>query len=326
MTRDISLDIIRVIAICMIVFMHSPIPGSAPGFILSGLSYITAAGIGLFFMVSGALLLNTSLKQKDFLKRRFSKIIWPTLFWTFFYLAVKWFSNGTTTIELARTICTIPFAPQGHGVLWFMYTLAGLYMLTPILSAWLKTASKREIEFYLALWAISLVYPYLRLVLNFEDNNTNILYYFTGYVGYFLLGYYINNHYRFKAWHLAVAAIIAIGVPIVFLKCNIKCDFYEVLWYLSLPVAMMSFSWFVIIQRIKVKREPSLLISASRLSFGIYLIHIFVMRDGIWNLSAIQQLQSIIQISTIAISTFILSWLICWCISKLPFSKYIIGI
>lgn len=55
MTRDISLDIIRVIAICMIVFMHSPIPGSAPGFILSGLSYITAAGIGLFFMVSGAL-------------------------------------------------------------------------------------------------------------------------------------------------------------------------------------------------------------------------------------------------------------------------------
>lgn len=178
----------------------------------------------------------------------------------------------------------------------------------------------------MALWAISLVYPYLRLVLNFEDNNTNILYYFTGYVGYFLLGYYINNHYRFKAWHLAVAAIIAIGVPLVFLKGNIKCDFYEVLWYLSLPVAMMSFSWFVIIQRIKVKREPSLLISASRLSFGIYLIHIFVMRDGIWNFSALQQLQSIIQISTIAISTFILSWLICWCISKLPFSKYIIGI
>lgn len=326
MTRDISLDIIRVIAIGMIVFMHSPIPGSAPGIILSGLSYITAAGIGLFFMVSGALLLNTSLKQKDFLKRRFSKIIWPTLFWTFYYLAVKWISNGATTIEMIRTICTIPFAPQGHGVLWFMYTLAGLYMLTPILSAWLKNATKREVEFYLVLWAITLLYPYLKLWLDFEDDNTNILYYFTGYAGYFILGYYMKKMYQFKSWHIALCVIVAIVTPLAFMKSNIKFDFYEVLWYLSLPVAMMSFSWFALIQKIKVKKEPTLLLSASQLSFGIYLIHIFVMRDGIWKIGAIQQLPGIIQISTIAISTFIFSWFICWCISKLPFSKHIIGI
>ena len=50
--RDIRLDILRVISITMIVFMHAPRPGSAPGFVLSGVSYLTAPGLVLFFMIS----------------------------------------------------------------------------------------------------------------------------------------------------------------------------------------------------------------------------------------------------------------------------------
>ena len=52
--RNATLDILRVIAMMMIVLMHSPIPGSATGIVLAGISYLTAPGIGLFFMVSGA--------------------------------------------------------------------------------------------------------------------------------------------------------------------------------------------------------------------------------------------------------------------------------
>lgn len=56
--REISLDVIRLIACLMIVLMHSPMPGcGSSGMVLSGISYLTAPGIGLFFMVSEALLL-----------------------------------------------------------------------------------------------------------------------------------------------------------------------------------------------------------------------------------------------------------------------------
>lgn len=56
--RDLSLDIIRLLACAMVVVMHSPIPtDSANGIILSTISYLTTPCIGLFFMVSGALLL-----------------------------------------------------------------------------------------------------------------------------------------------------------------------------------------------------------------------------------------------------------------------------
>lgn len=56
--RDLALDIIRVLACVMVVFMHAPLPSAqVNGMFLSSLSYFTAPCIGLFFMVSGALLL-----------------------------------------------------------------------------------------------------------------------------------------------------------------------------------------------------------------------------------------------------------------------------
>lgn len=56
--RDLSLDLLRIVACVMVVVMHSPIPSdNSDGIILSSLSYFTAPCIGLFFMVSGALIL-----------------------------------------------------------------------------------------------------------------------------------------------------------------------------------------------------------------------------------------------------------------------------
>lgn len=56
--RDLSLDLLRIVACVMVVMMHSPIPSdNSDGIILSSLSYFTAPCIGLFFMVSGALVL-----------------------------------------------------------------------------------------------------------------------------------------------------------------------------------------------------------------------------------------------------------------------------
>ena len=135
MKRNYSFDIIRIIAMVLIIIMHSPIPGiGTPGIILSTISFLTAPGIGLFFMISGALLLGNNSPQTYFLKHRFSKVVWPTLVWTIIYLIVNCIEEPLSAKNLAKTICSIPFEKQGHGVLWFMYTLAGLYLLTPILS------------------------------------------------------------------------------------------------------------------------------------------------------------------------------------------------
>ena len=324
--RDIRLDILRVISITMIVLMHAPRPGSAPGFVLSGLSYLTAPGLVLFFMISGALLLGNTLPTKDFLKRRLSKVVFPTLFWTFFYLAYTTVSShGFDTKEMLINVLSIPFSAQGHGVLWFMYTLVGLYLLTPILSKWLKKASKQDVEFYLLLWTITLVYPYLKLMLKINESESGILYYFTGYAGYFLLGYYLYHYYRFKVWHIVAAIAVYVIIPAVLYGGHFEFDFYSMLWYLSLPVASMASVWFVLINKLP-KFQNMALAKASKLSFGIYFVHVFILREVLWHVDMICELSGITQILVLSFSTLAISYFVSWLISKLPFSKYIIGV
>ena len=134
---DISLAYIRLIACLMIVLMHSPMPGlGTSGSVLCGTSYLTAPGIGLFFMVSGALLLKVNFgrpyETRIFLQRRLTKILIPLVFWSLVGWGLEQYGIDNTEL----------------GILWFMYCLAGMYLLTPILSRWLSVASKKEIEFY----------------------------------------------------------------------------------------------------------------------------------------------------------------------------------
>lgn len=251
MSRNYSFDIIRIIAMVLIIIMHSPIPGiNTPGIVLSTISFITAPGIGLFFMISGALLLGNNLQQTDFLKHRFSKVVWPTLVWTIVYLIVTCIEDPLSAKELAKTICSIPFEKQGHGVLWFMYTLAGLYLLTPILSQWLKSASKKDLEFYLLLWGITLLFPYLNLVLKINTDVTGILYYFAGYSGYFLLGYYLKQYIlpqgisKSKMVICVFSIIVCILIVFIAKKVNPDIRIGYLFWYLSMPVAIMATAYF----------------------------------------------------------------------------------
>lgn len=327
MVRNHRLDLLRVIALMMIILMHSPMPkyALAPSYIITGLSYFTAPGIGLFFMISGALLLGNSLSTRDFLRRRISKILFPTVFWTFFYLIVNYIRGGLSVIEALQSIASIPFSMQGQGILWFMYTLAGLYLLTPILAQWLKTASKKEVEFYLFLWAITLLYPYLDMVLFIDTSSAGILYYFTGYLGYYLLGYYLNRYYGFQKVHVVVAVVIALLIPALLYATGIEFNFYSLLWYLSLPVVLMASVWFVLINRTP-NNNFYLISEISRLSFGIYFVHIFILRRCLWRIDVIRELPGLIQIPVVMIATLVLSFLVVKLISRLPFSKYIIGV
>lgn len=284
-------------------------------------------GIGLFFMVSGALLLKNNLSQADFLKKRFTKILWPTLFWTFFYLIFGQIKNDFDFSSFIQSIISIPFSPQGHGVLWFMYTLSGLYLLTPIISKWLQDASKHEIEFYLLLWGCSLILPYLSYVgLKTSDTYENLFYYFSGYLGYYVLGYYLQHKYKPRLWHFILALTISVSVPACLYGLRCEFEFKKLFWYLTLPIACFSFCYWFLLKRTKIKKGFKAISTISTLCFGVYLLHIFIMRDILWKISTLQSINSIISIPVIALATFLLSLLVVYFIKKLPFSKYIIGV
>ena len=317
---------VRILACIMVVIMHSPKPGNgAPGFALTGISFMTAPCIGLFFMVSGALLLPVASSMRDFYKKRLSKVIIPTLVWTVIYLIVSSIDGTVPSEKLLRIALSIPFSAQGNGVLWFMYVLTGLYLISPVISPWLDRASKKEVEFVLLLWIVSLIYPVISGYIIVNESNTGVLYYFTGYVGYYLLGYYIN---KYSPRIGIIASLVLILVPIIVcgstIKYNPKINFYNTFWYLSIFVVMMSIGWYSLIRKLN-SPACTVIKSASSLSFGVYLCHILIMREFIWKWHWISNQSWGLQIFLTATITVCLSYFLSYLIAFLPLGKYVIG-
>lgn len=74
-----------------------------------------------------------------------------------------------------------------------------------------------------------------------------------------------------------------------------------------------------------VANLPRFVVELSKLSFGIYLIHILVMRNVLWKTEWMQNMHGLVQIVVCAILTFTISALISWGISKIKYVRAIIG-
>lgn len=293
--RDYKLDIVRIVACLMVVLMHSPMPNmELPSIIAVGNTMITMPCIGLFFIVSGYLLLPVKTSMKDFLTKRLWKVVWPTLVFTLFYIIVNTICDGGDIKSILRQLASIPFGAQGNGVLWFMYTLIGLYLIAPIITPFIEKATRKELEFIIGLWAITLLWPYLMIVLSVNTGIDSILHSFSGYAGYFILGFYLKKYpIRINTF----AALLLIVMPFVlyigFKKTGIELGFEDGFSYLSLPIALMTLSVFLLLQKYVRTDKLSLTVrnvisDFSNCSFGIYLLHIFVMRRIIWNMDIIR--------------------------------------
>ena len=321
--RNRSLDILRILACLMIVIMHSPMPTvSENGIFLSSLSYLMAPGIGLFFMLSGSLLLPIKTDIRTFLKKRFLKIAIPLVFWTVAYLLlVAVFRDKPVTWHI---LLSIPFSAQGNPTFWFLYSLLGLYLIAPILSRWVQKASRREIEFFLILWVISLCFPLLRLAVDINTSETGILYYLSGYVGYFVLGYYLITYpERIPFKWLLPAVLFAYAAPIYCKLRELSVDLYSVFWYLSIFSAVQCvFIWKLILWLTKKQENlgvKTFSAGLSKLSFGIYLVHFFIIRELLWNWGFVTSIDSYyLQTAVIAVLAFLGSAAIACLIASIP--------
>lgn len=310
----------------MVVLMHTPHPkAGVPGYVQVPLYFLTAAGLVLFFMVSGALLLPTSASTGDFLTRRMGKIIGPWIFWTLFYMMADYSADGFSWTELNRLLVYV--SSPGRHIMWFMFALAGLYLLTPIISPFLKSASRKEIRFYLVIWLLTLCGPFLASIVDIDAGVSGAFYYFSGYVGYFILGYYLHRYgSRLPAWSLFLCFIL----PMCCLLVSKTLGGYglEMFWYLSVFVAATSLALFESVRRFEFFTilGGGILTELSNCSFGIYLMHIFIMRRILWNIDFITfGMGWVGQLIMTWVLTIAICFALTWAISFIPGSEYIVG-
>lgn len=195
--RILWLDIIRVLAAFMVVFIHSPkiIESMNSNIFYALYNYMMLPCVPLFFILSGYLLLPTKECLFPFLKRRMVRVVFPLLFWSIICVII---AHHNSFQDCIWEICYIPFYQKANGHYWFLYSLVSVYLILPILSEWLKLAKQKEIKFVLGLWFFVSALPCLNILLpgifDGEGGYYNVLYYNAGFLGYFLLGYYLKNY------------------------------------------------------------------------------------------------------------------------------------
>lgn len=353
------IDLLRVIACFLVVFSHCCDPFVAQ-FDADRESFLTGVFSGslvrpcvpLFVMMTGVLLFPVRLGMKDFYKKRIGRIIVPLIFWSLalpimFYIyfnyislssnnpaiPVDGFTMDATVNKLYTFIFNFNFATTA---LWYIYMLIGLYLIIPVLGAWLQQASQKDVKLFLYIWGISLVLPYIKMVapvLGYAGNYGNMglfgvcdwndygtLYYFSGFIGYLILAYYLVKYPLTWSWKQTLSITIPmflIGYFITAFGYVLTQKYFpgnyanlEIVWYFAgINVFMMTFPVFVIVKKLNVPSSAWLSRVAS-LTLGIYLCH-FVFVEITYDLfDFASPLPPIVRIIGMTCSTFFISYLI----------------
>ena len=295
------------------------------------------ACVPIFFMISGYLLLSKDEPISDFLKKRASKIIIPLAFWSIFYLLWKIYFEGFK-LSFASGLLSAIFAPT-YFHLWFVYSIAGLYLAIPIIRKFTKSATNSQLLYFVAIWFFTCsLLPLIEKSLHIKSRYD--LFMFGGYLGYMVLGQllgrlqYRNKHATFAfALILLCWAVTASGTHYLSLgKGTFTDSFYG---YFAPAVALAAAAQFVLFKHLFTAYTPNengvlsrVIVSLSTLSFGIYLIHGFyltALRMGLLGFKlSVFSTNPILAIPATSLAILLLSFLTIYLFSKVPLLKKLI--
>lgn len=325
--REVWLDWLRVIACMLVMVTHATEPfylGGEGSLILtqsdavwvSVMDVLSRAAVVLFIIASSYLQFPLHYSTGEFMRRRAVRILIPFFFWTIVY-ALVW---GEPVQNFKDLVWNFNYA-AGH--LWYVYMLLGLYLLMPLLSPWAEKVSRKELQIYLGIWLFTTLLPFFRAWLGGSApviygpsgipnparyplwgeaswNTYGLFYYFSGMIGYLLLGLYFRRFVGELSWKktLAIAlpvfaAGFAIGVGGFLRRVYADCGgvfpvegpvglaaLWETPWLNdSLGVALMSIAWVLILRKFNSQTRfwSAVVLPVSKASYGMYLSHMLVL-------------------------------------------------
>ena len=244
--------------------------------------------VPIFFMVSGALLLGRKEEPLGmFFKRRANRILLPFMIWTVVYYIWRqyfWYGGTLDVLELGRLFLN----NQVYYHLWYLYALIGIYLLVPVLNVFVNHAKLQVVGYISLMWGIA--YCGFRYF-GYEVGNVFVDFFpLSNYVGMVIVGYYFSRVELSRKWRYAIYVAGIVGVLLTirqtFSLTNNQGVFssyamqYESPFVMATAIAL--FVWFRYVIGGKQEKnpdfKPSRLVQViSRLSFGIYLLHVLLL-------------------------------------------------
>ena len=211
--RIVFLDYMRVIACFMVIMVHScefffidganiGIRTPGDGFWVSVIDSAFRCSVPLFVIISAYLLVPISGAVSEFFKKRFVRVLVPFIVWSVLYATLPALWGAMDSADVVASLMRLAYNfNDASGHMWFIYMLIGLYLFMPVISPWLEKAGKRAEQLFLCLWFASSFFPYMRVFVGnvYGEcywNEFNLLWYFSGFLGYVVLAHYVRNYLK----------------------------------------------------------------------------------------------------------------------------------
>lgn len=354
--RIVFLDYLRVMACFMVMAIHASEPfylavegGSvvtkiasrSDALCITVVECLCRVCVPLFVMASSYLLFPLTKPAGEFFRRRLARIVVPFAVWSVAYV---WYFGG----DWGRMAFNFPDA-GGH--LWFVPMLLGLYLLMPLLSPWAEKAGEKELRIWLALWAVTTTFPFVRRIwgaLYGEPsfgavpylwgecpwNMFGTFHYVSGFFGYVLLGHYFRRFVPELSWGktlcvalpmwAAGAAVIGGGFYARVPECPFvrpyafAVDLEMSIEYCSSGVALAVAGAFMILRKCNGAGffHARIVRPVSEASYGTYLLHMFVLLPVFAYFRP--KFPTPLAIAATAVSSFVLSSCISIAVRKVP--------
>ncbi len=366
------LDTLRVLACFLVILCHAGdkyvVADTGGGFDTVWMNFLilTRPCVPLFILLSGTLLLPLKYTASEFYKRRFTRILLPFLIWSILYVVfplpetpvfggpANEFTAQVESKEISIYLYNLMMIPmnftKSNVHFWFIYSIIGLYLFMPIISPWIKNATRKELKWFLMIWTVTLFFPYIRLWFpqihgECDWNSFGMLYYFGGYIGYIILGLYLHRYNKLSAAKSCIIGVILFIIGFILtnrgmiydinrMNSQIVADVNGEGWkiienaigYLTINVALMTAGTFMFFQKLRLPEAvQSLMREFSKMSYGLFLAHYIICLWVSAKLIPLLDINRGVEQFAVSILIFALSYLVAKVISYIPGSKYIIG-
>lgn len=363
--RIFYFDLLRVFAIFSIVATHTTnkfVKGN-PEFLFQNFWYYAVTlrwmgglGIGIFLMLTGALLFKRKESIKSFIKKRFSRVLIPDIFWmAIFLIAMYYFAsidllsfNEAFSIKLLFDTF-MGFAPHGR-YFWYIPVILVVYLFIAVINR-LMDLYDVDILKYLLYISIPII-----IIQQFHPIIANLSVYGAyGYLIFSIYGYYLFKYDLLENKYLkkfnVTSEKITIASLIVAILSFSQVVSLAVIHYTNPSLGPLDshFNIFNIIAVMAIflffkyfeqcsgllgkifnfirKHFSKIIYSISVCSYGMYLSHIiikFIVR------ATVKQSyfggHFITCLTVWLILTFVISWLTVLVLSKIPYLKKFSGV
>ncbi len=342
------IDVLRVLSMVSVVFLHTTAGslrvnlGSNLWHFSNILTSIMSTSVPIFFMLSGAMLLSNNKTESIpyTYKKRLPKAFTPFLAWSIvavvYYGIIGMQQEGNFVDAKSRLFKIMSTPTTVH--LWFMYALIPLYLISPILKKLVDNMSDTLFRYCLILWfTFSSVFPTLAAVAPspvrqfFVLSKEYSLNFINGYIGYFLLGYYLLNYKKNISVKLLAGiifldtVIISAGTWYKTMAMNEYSEIFKV--YSRLFVLILSIAIFLLVKELVLKNPIknvwlSIVKFLSALSFGVYLMHNLLI-DALARITAIIPAYSIRCTILVYLVVLLISFLSIVIFSSIKFTSFV---